>query len=76
MYFLLGKIFAYHKFEIIDCGLVNWLLIDRNLVKMMPLVVAVVINVAAIGYAVFLSCLLCIMIFYFCMDGCFPRWRK
>uniref|UniRef100_A0A6C0BK66 Uncharacterized protein n=1 Tax=viral metagenome TaxID=1070528 RepID=A0A6C0BK66_9ZZZZ len=41
----------------------------------MPLVVAVAINVAAIGYAAFLSCLLCIMIFYFFMDGCFPRWR-
>jgi hypothetical protein len=43
---------------------------------MVPLVVAVAINIAAILYAGFLIVLLFIMIFYFCMDGCFPRWRR
>jgi len=43
---------------------------------MMPLVVAVAINVAAILYAGFLVCLFFIMLFQFCMDGCFPNRRR
>jgi len=43
---------------------------------MMPLVVAVAINVAAILYAGVLLILLSIMLFHFCMDGCFPNRRR
>jgi hypothetical protein len=43
---------------------------------MMPLVVAVAINVAALLYAGFLVCLLCILIVQFIADGCFPNRRR